>query len=144
MKSLVLIFILTAGTAITATNVNISFTQQHSSSAPKHVESRNHHVQLTTFGAGDQIRTDEQSVRFAKIQLDDKKGDSDVKEQVSTVNYRSGNVPNVERSGFVNHGDQQTYNQLRKYSSQDKQNLEFERYIQSYHSGPTVETVSYF
>lgn len=144
MKSLVLIFLLTAGTTLDATNVNISFTQQHSSSAPKHVESRNHHVQLTTFSAGEQLRTDDQSVRFAKIQLDDKKDDSDLKQQVSTVNYRSGNIPNVERSGFVNHGDQQTHNQFRKYTPQDKQNLEFERYIQSYHSGPTVETVSYF
>lgn len=53
------------------------------------------------------------------------------------------------KSGHVHHGFgydrmSQRQRQFRPQNAQEKQNQAFERYIQSYHSGPTVETVCQF
>ncbi|XP_037947229.1 putative uncharacterized protein DDB_G0282129 [Teleopsis dalmanni] len=64
----------------------------------------------------------------------------------------AGNVPYNQQHGYNaraaynaksynRHLYQQQRSQLRQPNEHDRQNQEFERYIQNYHSGPTVETV---
>ncbi|XP_037810754.1 uncharacterized protein LOC119602956 [Lucilia sericata] len=161
MQFKVFVMILIAGTAIASTHVNVSFSQ-HSSSGS--TELRNDHVQLKPSDSFEQFNNNDQNGRFARIQLDDKKANVDIKSNAkvvsaakanheSTADYRSEHAQNEGASGYFgsqaqnqqrgfyisNHGN--SNGQFRNISPQDKQNMEFERYIQNYHSGPTVETV---
>ncbi|XP_023293310.2 uncharacterized protein LOC111676591 isoform X1 [Lucilia cuprina] len=162
MKFIVSIMLLiAAGTAIASTHVNVSFSQ-HSSSGS--TELRNDHVQLKPSDSFEQFNNNDQNGRFARIQVDDKTAKVNIKsnpEEVSnakanhesTADYRSEHAQNEGASGYFRaqeHNQQRGFyisnhansnGQFRNVSPQDKQNMEFERYIQNYHSGPTVETV---
>lgn len=183
MKFLVLLVLITVGTALAGTHVNISFSQQqHSKKSDNLDETRHDYAQLKQpsesfeqFQSNSNYYRGDQNDRLARIQADDKKtsvnnnnnnhqvasaaaADSKQNHESSASDYtsRSERVQNSGRSGQFNHqshdqhrgfynsnnGDHQQYDQFRKMSALDKQNMEFERYIQNYHSGPTVETVS--
>ncbi|XP_065361963.1 uncharacterized protein LOC135955542 [Calliphora vicina] len=144
MKFLIFVILLTAATAFASTHVNVSFTQHHSSSGSKLSESRNDQVQLKASDSFEQFNNDDQNGRFARIQ-EDRKESIDFKNNQkveSDANFVGSNSQNHQRSFYTsNHGVHQNQDQFENISPQDKQNMEFERYIQNYHSGPTVETV---
>ncbi|XP_065361962.1 uncharacterized protein LOC135955541 [Calliphora vicina] len=155
MKFIIFVMLLTAATAFASTHVNVSFTQHHSSTGSKMSDSFEQHN-----------NNDDHNGRFARIQVEGKKADNDFENtqkvvsdgksnHESTADYRSERVQNEGTSGYFgaqsqnqhrgfynsNQAVHQNHGQFRNISPQEKQNMEFERYIQNYHSGPTVETV---
>lgn len=157
---------MTVAVALGGTNVNISFTQQHSRAGSKMSELKNDQVQLRATDSLGKFNDDKTS-RFARIQVDEKKSEVEIDKSAkaildvksnrdATADYRSERVQSEEREGFFgSHSQNQqrpfhnrnrevhaTHGHFRNLSPQDKQNMEFERYIHNFHSGPTVETVS--
>ncbi|KAM7356761.1 uncharacterized protein ACRADG_002396 [Cochliomyia hominivorax] len=154
MKFIILIVFITASSTFANTNVNISFTQQHSFAGTK----LNDENQLKSSDCLDQINNDDQDKRFARIQIENKNipnVESDVKKNSeSTLDYHSeeqndgrlryveSHTPNQQRDFYNSNSEgREKRVQLRSMNPQEKQNMEFERYIQHYHSAPTVETV---
>lgn len=161
MKFLIVIMLLTTSTAFASTHVNISYTQQHPSHGSKMTELRNNPVQLKATDCLDET-TNGEPERFARIKAEDKKDNTDEvvldskSNHGSNGDYKSEHSQSDGSSLYYNsqsHNQQQVFynsnsgihqiiGQIRSVSPQDRKNMEFERYIQNYHSGPTVETVS--
>lgn len=156
----IFVLLLFVGTAFTATHVNISIAQ-HPATNPADV----------TYLAGtapDELKAGPAKKpsgeeRFAKLRAadeNDKAGKVQVnseQKQEEGSSFVSNSKPaqqvqqNSEQSNVFRPQQQRFYgrirqqnrqSQFRQANAQDKQNQEFERYIQNYHSGPTVETVS--
>nr|XP_014101486.2 uncharacterized protein LOC106626199 [Bactrocera oleae] len=155
----IFVLLLFVGTAFTATHVNISIAQ-HPATNPADV----------TYLAGtapDELKAGPAKKpsgeeRFAKLRAadeNDKAGKVQVnseQKQEEGSSFVSNSKPaqqvqqNSEQSNVFRPQQQRFYgrirqqnrqSQFRQANAQDKQNQEFERYIQNYHSGPTVETV---
>lgn len=155
---------MTVVSALTGTHVNISISQHPSKNVGHltHSKSMADQVQLKSDEV-EQLRSSgqyvaDQSGRSARLEVNDKD-----ERQVNHANHKvegshvNGQVMldgGSDRVHMVQSHYQQRsmYNsnpieyqrngQFRQMNNQQKQNMEFERYIQNYHSAPTVETVS--
>uniref|UniRef100_A0A1I8PVU4 DUF4794 domain-containing protein n=1 Tax=Stomoxys calcitrans TaxID=35570 RepID=A0A1I8PVU4_STOCA len=136
-----------------STHVNITISQQHSKNVGLTADS---HMNADAQHKGDST---EYESRSAKLQAGDKAaqgvayGNHRIEEANVISPMASENRMN-QRAHLVGHPqlhfrsmyqsnpiEYQRNAQFRKMDENQKQNVEFERYIQHYHSGPTVETV---
>ncbi|XP_073836482.1 uncharacterized protein [Musca autumnalis] len=152
-KILILSVVLYAVVSVLGTHVNISISQQN-------VKSSDHST--STIRDHSKLKSDSSEIfgvegRSARIQNENKD-----EQKSHFANHRSegseASIPNhrsyMQSGHFVSEPEYQFRSmyqsspieyqrnaQFRRMDEQHKQNMEFERYIQNFHSGPTVETV---
>uniref|UniRef100_A0A0A1WW11 Uncharacterized protein n=1 Tax=Zeugodacus cucurbitae TaxID=28588 RepID=A0A0A1WW11_ZEUCU len=155
----VFVLLLCVGTAFTATHVNISIAQ-HPATNPADVT----YLEGTApeelkagpakKPSGDErfarLRTADESDNVDKVQMSGEQKKEEATSFVDNSKPAQQVQRNPEQSNEFKQQQQRFYgrirqqnrqSQFRQANAQDKQNQEFERYIQNYHSGPTVETV---
>lgn len=144
--------------AAQATHVNISISQHHSATNTAQLTDKS--TKESTQLKSDAIEQFQNEGRSARIQTEGKDD--------KTLQYANHKTEGSEMKGTVTSSDShmdrghfvapqpdlqyrsmyhmspieyQRNAQFRRVDEQQKQNMEFERYIHHYHSGPTVETV---
>lgn len=154
----VLCVLLLAVVGAPATHVNISISQQqakssaHSASTPiiadhSKLKSESGEV-FSSEGRSARIQIenkDESKSHFANHRTDGSEigGHSNHRSFVQSGHYVA--EPEFQFKGMYQSSpiEYQRNAQFRRMDEQQKQNMEFERYIQNFHSGPTVETVGF-
>lgn len=157
----IFVLLLCVGTAFTATHVNISIAQQPATNpadvtylegtAPEELKAG-----PAKKPSGEErfakLRAADESDNAGKVQMNSEEekqeagssfvGNSQSAQQVQQNPEQSNDFKQQQERFYGRIRQQNRQSQFRQANSQDKQNQEFERYIQNYHSGPTVETVS--
>ncbi|XP_011201631.2 uncharacterized protein LOC105225027 [Bactrocera dorsalis] len=156
----IFVLLLCVGTAFTATHVNISIAQHPATNPADVTYLEGTAPEELKAGPAKKPNGEERFARLRAADENDKAEKVEVKseqkqEQGSSSVGNSKPAQQAQQSteqsnGFRPQQQQRFYgrirqqnrqSQFRQANAQDKQNQEFERYIQNYHSGPTVETV---
>ncbi|XP_054735118.1 uncharacterized protein LOC129242480 [Anastrepha obliqua] len=148
------VLLLCVVTALAATHVNISIAQQPATNPADVTYLEGTAPEELKAGPAKKTNVDERIARLRVAEESDNNGNvqmsSEQKQEVSSFDNNSKPAQQIQQNAEPSKQQQRFYgrirqsnrqSQFRQANAQEKQNQEFERYIQNYHSGPTVETV---